>query len=107
MPLVNVRYYQRARFFWDERAGNLEEIVLLPIQSRIEMGQDLKQVVDTLRRDARYRMLFARTFGNTQITERRIGKALAQFVRSLVSYQSRYDEGRVHAGSAQDDFDSF
>ena len=29
MPLVNVRYYQRARFFWDERAGNLEEMVLL------------------------------------------------------------------------------
>ena len=52
MPLVNVRYYQRARFFWDERAGNLEEMVLLPIQSRIEMGQDLKQVVDTLKRDA-------------------------------------------------------
>ena len=31
-----------ARFFWDERAGNLEEMVLLPVQSRIEMGQDLK-----------------------------------------------------------------
>jgi len=41
MPLVNVRYYQRARFFWDERAGNLEEMVLLPIQNQIEMGQDL------------------------------------------------------------------
>ena len=54
MPLVNVRYYRRARFFWDERAGNLEEMVLLPIQSRIEMGQNLKQVVDTLARDATY-----------------------------------------------------
>jgi cytochrome c peroxidase len=39
MPLVNVRYYERARFFWDERAGNLEEMVLLPIQSRIEMDR--------------------------------------------------------------------
>ena len=51
MPLVNLRYYQRARFFWDERAGNLEEMVLLPIQSRIEMGQDMKRVVDILGRD--------------------------------------------------------
>jgi cytochrome c peroxidase len=42
MPLVNVRYYQRARFFWDERAGNLEEMVLLPIQSRIEMRRTLR-----------------------------------------------------------------
>jgi Di-haem cytochrome c peroxidase/Cytochrome c len=107
MPLVNVRYYQRARFFWDERAGNLEEMVLLPIQNRIEMGQDLKRVVDTLARDATYLRLFARAFGDRQITEQRIGKALAQFVRSIVSYQSKYDEGRARAQSAQDDFDNF
>jgi cytochrome c peroxidase len=107
MPMVNVRYYQRTRFFWDERAGNLEEMVLLPIQSRIEMGQDLKRVVDTLTRDEMYPVLFARAFGDRQITEQRIGKALAQFVRSIVSYQSRYDEGRARAQSAQDDFDNF
>jgi cytochrome c peroxidase len=107
MPLVNVRYYQRTRFFWDERAGNLEQMVLLPITSRIEMGQDLKQVVDTLARDRMYHVLFARAFGDRQITEQRIGKALAQFVRSIVSYQSKYDEGRARAESAHDDFDNF
>jgi cytochrome c peroxidase len=107
MPLVNARYYQRARFFWDERAGNLEEMVLLPIQSRIEMGQDLAQVVNTLARDAAYPLLFARAFGDKQVTSQRIGKALAQFVRAIVSYQSRYDEGRARAKSAQDDFESF
>jgi cytochrome c peroxidase len=107
MPLVNVRYYPRARFFWDERAGNLEEMVLLPIQSRIEMGQDLKRVITILRRDAMYPVLFARAFSDRQITEQRIGKALAQFVRSIVSYQSRYDEGRARAQSAQDDFSNF
>ena len=107
MPLVNVRYYQRARFFWDERAGNLEEMVLLPIQSRVEMGQDLDRVVDTLARDSRYAVLFARAFGDGGITERRIGRALAQFVRSIVSSRSRYDEGRARAPSAQDDFDNF
>ena len=107
MPLVNVRYYQRSRFFWDERAGNLEEMVLLPIQSRIEMGQDLKQVVDTLTRDPMYPVLFGRAFGDRQITAQRIGKALAQFVRSIVSYQSRYDQGRAGAPSAQDGFGNF
>jgi cytochrome c peroxidase len=107
MPLVNLRYYQRARFFWDERAGNLEEMVLLPVQSRIEMGQDLNRVVATLARDATYPTLVTRAFGDRQMTEQRIGKALAQFVRSLVSYQSRYDEGRARASSAQADFDNF
>jgi cytochrome c peroxidase len=107
MPLVNVRYYQRGRFFWDERSGNLEEMVLLPVQSRIEMGQDLTRVVDTLTRDTTYPRLFARAFGDRQVTEQRIGKALAQFVRSLVSYQSRYDQGRARAESAQADFANF
>jgi cytochrome c peroxidase len=106
MPLVNLRYYQRARFFWDERAGNLEEMVLLPIQNRIEMGQDLKRVVDVLARDGTYPGLFARAFGDREITDQRVGKALAQFVRSIVSYQSRYDEGRAHAQSPRDDFDN-
>src|SRR5687768_4274680 len=64
MPLVNLRYYQPARFCWDERAGNLEEMVLLPIQNRIEMGQDIKRVVDTLSRDTMYPVLFARAFGD-------------------------------------------
>jgi di-heme cytochrome c peroxidase len=37
MPLVNVRYYERARFFWDERAGNLEEMVAgwFPVRLRV------------------------------------------------------------------------
>ena len=107
MPLVNLRYYPRARFFWDERAGNLEEMVLLPIQNRIEMGQDLKRVIDTFKRDGTYPGLFARAFGDRQITEPRIGRALAQFVRSIVSYRSRYDEGRARAPAARDDFDNF
>jgi len=107
MPLVNLRYYQRARFFWDERAGNLEEMVLLPIQSRVEMGLDLNTLVERLGRDATYRRLFAHAFGDRRITQQRIGKALAQFVRSMVSYQSRYDEGRARTTSAQDDFDNF
>src|SRR5687768_6576404 len=107
MPLVNLRYYQRARFFWDERAGNLEEMVLQPIQSRVEMGQDLKTLVDLLARDPRYPGLFERAFGDPEITEQGIGKALAQFVRSMVSYQSRYDQGRARARSTHDDFGTF
>ena len=48
MPLVNLRYYQRARFFWDERAASLEEAVVMPIASHIEMGQDLGAISEAL-----------------------------------------------------------
>src|SRR6516225_17139 len=45
MSLVNLRYYPRGRFFWDERAGSLEEQVLLPIQSKVELGNDLTRLM--------------------------------------------------------------
>ena len=107
MPLVNLRYYQRGKFFWDERAGSLEEAVVMPIASHIEMGQKLGAISEALARDATYPALFERAFGDRQITGQRIGNALAQFVRTLVSYQSRYDDGRARVQSAHDDFDNF
>jgi cytochrome c peroxidase len=107
MTIVDLRYYQAGRFFWDERAGNLEEMVLLPIENRIEMGQQLKTVVGILARDARYAELFRRAFGDHEVTERRIGQAMAQFIRSMVSYRSKYDNGRTQVQSAHDDFENF
>jgi cytochrome c peroxidase len=107
MSLVNLRYNPRSRFFWDERSGSLEEAVLLPIQSKVEMGQDLTRLMEILARDKHYPELFRKAFGDDKVTPERTAKALAQFVRSMVSYQSKYDEGRAKAGSARDDFANF
>src|SRR5262245_57336191 len=104
MTLANVRYHPRGRFFWDERGGNLEEMVLLPVENRLEMGQDLEQLPRILARDARYPELFRQAFGATTISNERIARALAQFLRSMVSYQSKYDEGRMAAAALADDF---
>ncbi len=107
MSLVNVRYYPRGRFFWDERARSLEEQVLMPIQSKTEMGQDLKTVVAILAKDEHYPELFRKAFGDPEITPQRIGRAVAQFLRSMVSYQSRYDEGLAKVRSSDDNFPNF
>jgi cytochrome c peroxidase len=107
MSLVNLRYYPRGRFFWDERAGSLEDQVLVPIQSRTEMGQDLAKVVATLAADGRYPELYRKAFGDAEVTPRRTARALAQFVRSLVSYRSRYDEGLTRSRSVREDFENF
>ena len=107
LSLVNLRYYPRARFFWDERAATLEEQALMPIQSKTEMGQDLAKLVEVLVRDETYPGLFRRAFGDDKVTPERVGKGLAQFVRSLMSYQSRYDEGRAKARSVRSDFPNF
>ncbi|MCH7945184.1 MAG: c-type cytochrome [Armatimonadetes bacterium] len=91
LPLVNVRYYENGRMFWDERAKTLEEQVLIPIQDPVEMGMTLDGVVAKLSKTEFYGPLFADAFGSPEVTPDRISKALAQFVRSLVSYRSKYD----------------
>src|SRR5262249_36956344 len=93
LSLVELRYYPRGRFFWDERARSLEDQVLIPIESKIEMGQDLTRLVEVLSKDEHYPRLFGKAFGDSEITPRRISRAMAQFLRALVSYQSKYDEG--------------
>jgi cytochrome c peroxidase len=107
MNLVNLRFHPRARFFWDERAGNLEEMTLLPIENSLEMGQKLDELPGLLQRDPQYRELFRAAFGDTQITRERIGRALAQFLRSMLSYQSRYDVGRAAVRSIAEDFPNY
>jgi cytochrome c peroxidase len=107
LTLANLRYQRRGRFFWDERAGKLEEAVLVPIQSKTEMGQDLTQLIEILAKDKQYPELFQKAFGDAKITPERTSKALAQFLRSMVSYQSKYDEGRAKVNSARDDFENF
>lgn len=105
--LVNLRFYPGGRFFWDERARTLEHQVLMPIQSELEMGQDLKALVALLTREDAYPPLFEKAFGDREITSQRISRSLSQFVRSLVSYRSKYDEGRAKARSVREDFDNF
>lgn len=107
MALVNATFYISGRFFWDERAATLEEQVLTPIQDPIEMGMRLDSLVNRLEATEFYPILFKLTFGSTEISESGISRALAQFVRSMVSYRSKYDEGRSLVGDSEMDFPNF
>jgi len=89
--LANARFYQRGRFFWDERAATLEDQVLQPIQNSAEMGMTLDALVAKVSATSYYPALFAATFGSTAVTSDRVSRALAQFVRSLRSTQSKFD----------------
>jgi cytochrome c peroxidase len=107
MGLINVRYIQNGKFFWDERAPTLEAQVLLPIEDRREMAHDVDRVVESLRADAAYAPLFRRAFGDEDVTRDRVARALAQFVRSIVSCRSKFDDGLAKVGSINQDFPDF
>ena len=91
MGLANARFYASARFFWNERAANLEAQVLQPIQDATEMGMTLPNVIAKLSATTYYPALFTAAFGSGDITSDRVSLALAQFVRSLVSMHSKFD----------------
>lgn len=107
MTILNARYYQRGRFFWDERAATLEDQVLQPLQDTVEMGLTANQISERVAEQPYYNQLFINAFGNNAITNDRISKALAQFIRSIVSYQSKYDIGRATVNNPNQAFSNF
>jgi cytochrome c peroxidase len=100
--LPNARFGTELHFFWDERADTLEDQTTQPIQNAIEMGfsgtngdpafSDLISKLDAI---PEYPVLFNFVFGSPTIDETRVQSAIAQFVRSIQSFDSKYDAGRA------------
>ena len=81
-------------YFWDIRATTLEEQVLMPVKNHVEMGlENMDNLEIKLRKQDYYAPLFEDAFGTTEISRERIAMALSQFLRSMVSYRSKYDAG--------------
>ncbi len=100
MRLINVDFAADNFRFWDKRATNLEGTVTLPFQNEIEMGfsgtngqPTMDSLLSKMKTIPYYPSLFNAVFGDEQITEKRMQLALAQFIRSILSYDAKFDEG--------------
>jgi cytochrome c peroxidase len=114
MRLINARYAEESRFFWDERAINLEAQTTQPIANHVEMGysgqsgrDNINTLLAKLQRIGYYNELFKFAYGDVTITEAKMQECLAQFVRSIQSFDSKYDAGRALANNANQDFSNF
>ena len=114
MRLVNSRFSRERRFFWDERAATLENQTSQPIQDHKEMGFSgtlgdpaMSDLLAKLSAIKYYQELFKFVYGDEQITEIRMQNALAQFVRSIQSFDTRYDAGRALAPNDNAPFVNF
>ncbi|MBL6875593.1 MAG: cytochrome-c peroxidase [Chitinophagales bacterium] len=107
MALGNSMYYLNGRFLWDERAATLEEQVLQPIQDPLEMGMTLSDLAERLQATAYYPILFRKAFPDGEMNSENIAKALAQFIRSMVSYGSKFDQGRALVNDVYQDFPNY
>lgn len=83
-------------FFWDSRVDDLEEMVLLPIQNHNELGlEKLDDLVTKINKVNYYQPLFEEAYGDAHITKPRIATALADFLQSMFSADSKHDRAMV------------
>lgn len=89
MPLFNIVFSKT--FLWDGGAANLESQIFNPITSPIEMNQDLAELVKELQAHAEYPALFKKAFGTDSITTQALARALAQFMKTILSGNTVFD----------------
>ena len=114
MRLINARFAEEGTAFWDERAASFEIQATLPIQDHGEMGfsgtqgdPDLDSLIRKMQNITYYPRLFDTVYGDSAITESRMQMAIAQFVRSIQSFDSKYDVGRANAPNDMVPFTNF
>lgn len=105
MSLVNLGWGKH--FFWDGRAASLEEQVTDPITNKLEMANTWGVVLQRLQGDKQYVRRFEKAFGPGRITSDVVMKALGQFERTLLSFNTRFDqyyfEGNAKALTPQEE----
>ena len=91
MGVFNTAWHTN-EFFWDGRAHLLRDQSLKPIQDPLEMNTTLEHVIEKLNAGVVYPYQFKRAFGTEEITAERMSLAMEQFMNSIVSNQSKYDQ---------------
>jgi cytochrome c peroxidase len=100
MRLINTRFSDEPKFFWNERAATLEIQTTMPIRDHAEMGfsgeigrPGIAQLLGKLQGIDYYKELFQWVYGDVIITETRMQESLANFIRTIQSFDSKYDVG--------------
>lgn len=88
--LMNLAW--QTSFMWDGAINNIEVQSLAPISHPKEMGSSINEVVMKLQLSKLYCQLYTNAFGDSLVTGERTLKALAQFMLTIVSANSKYDK---------------
>jgi cytochrome c peroxidase len=93
MSIFNLASHSN-EFFWDGRAHLVRDQVLRPIQDELEMNESMENVIMKLSASPRYKGQFENAFGSAEINSEKISLALEQFILSIISMDSKYDQSR-------------
>jgi len=90
MQITNIMWTEK--LFWDGRAIGLEQQALEPVENPIEMHEIWVNAIDEITNHEDYPTLFLQAFEQKEITKELVAKAIAQFERTLISKDSKYDK---------------
>lgn len=91
MPLFNLAWNYNERFAWDGKELSLERQAEEPVQNAIELHSNWDDVINKLQAHPEYPELFNLAFNTNTITKELTTKAIAQFERTLISANSKFD----------------
>lgn len=106
LSLANVGFNYKG-LFWDGRSPSLEEQALHPVTDNNEMGHTWPSLLQKLNRNRFYQQKFQVAYPlqvPKKITQKQVANALAQFQRTLISTNSKYDqvlEGKASFSAAE------
>ena len=89
-PIQNMAFLKN--YTWDGVSHHLDERSLVPITTDFEMDSSIPEVIGKLSSDPNYKKMFKAAFGDEDITGDRILNALTQFMRTMISANSKYDQ---------------
>jgi len=75
---------------------NLEAFPYMAIVAKHEFDGNIRKTVDLIASDPRYPEKFKAAFGTEEVTAERMSKAITQFIRSIISYNSKFHKFLRH-----------
>ena len=91
MPLQNLAFNSSNTFNWDGSANSLEAQGLEPVTNPIEMHNTWANAASEIEAREDYRLLFEQAFGSSSVDSTLVTKAMSQFIRTLISGDSKFD----------------
>ena len=92
MPIFNLAWNLGNKFFWDGRANGLEAQAYGPVVNPVEMHNTWPAAVAALQATGDYPGMFYAAFGTSTIDSVLVVQAIAQFERTLISGNSKFDQ---------------
>lgn len=99
--------FSESNLFWDNRATSIEQQCQMTITDPIEMGMSLEDLPAKLASDPHYTVLFDKAFHGQEIAPFQVLSALSQFVRSMSSTNTKFDQGLANFTQPTENFNNF